>query len=165
MYVVWNTLKVWIIVWLNLFKNKMALFYIFWGKIGQIIHLLICDGINDTEMYIWINLWPSMTVTFCLSQNNFCRGRFCLVHRHGNKFNLHADSNIYHLLSAEWVSVKSMFHFKYDSFKTCDHNMRCRRDILPLPATLVSRVIEFQFFSISWLFKFWFFSINQLFEF
>ena len=32
------------------FKNTMALFPIVW-KIGQITHLLICDGIDDTQTY------------------------------------------------------------------------------------------------------------------
>ena len=50
----------------------MALFSMAWQKIGQITHLSICDGIDDTQ--ICIN--KSMTVTFCLSQNNFCGGRF-----------------------------------------------------------------------------------------
>ena len=55
----------------------MALFSMAWQKIGQITHLSICDGIDDTQ--ICIN--KSMTVTFCLSQNNFCGGRFYLVQR------------------------------------------------------------------------------------
>ena len=31
-------------------KNKMALFSIVWKTIGQITHLSICDGIDDTQM-------------------------------------------------------------------------------------------------------------------
>ena len=30
----------------------MALFSIVWKKIGQITHLLICDGIEDIQMHI-----------------------------------------------------------------------------------------------------------------
>ena len=33
-------------------EKKMTLFLIIWKKIGQIIHLSICDGINDTQMYV-----------------------------------------------------------------------------------------------------------------
>ena len=32
--------------------NKMALFSIVWKKIGQITHLSICNGINDTQVYM-----------------------------------------------------------------------------------------------------------------
>ena len=34
----------------------MAFFSIVWKKIGQLTHLLICDGIDDMQMYIQINL-------------------------------------------------------------------------------------------------------------
>ena len=34
----------------------MALFSIFWEKNGQITYLSVCDGINDIQMYIKINL-------------------------------------------------------------------------------------------------------------
>ena len=40
------------------------------------LHLSICDGINDTQMY----MYKSMTVAYCLSQNipwyNFSGGMF-----------------------------------------------------------------------------------------
>ena len=38
-------------------------------KIGQIKHLLICDGIDDAQN---VCMNKSTTVTFCLSHNIFC---------------------------------------------------------------------------------------------
>ena len=54
----------------------MALFSIVWKKIGQITHLLIYDGIHDVQIYIYIYIYmnKSMTVEYCLSQNNFLGG-------------------------------------------------------------------------------------------
>ena len=57
----------------------MALFSIVWKTISQITHLSICDGIDDIQIYMYMN--KSMTIAYCLSQNNFRGGMFCLVHR------------------------------------------------------------------------------------
>ena len=77
-YVVSMTLRIWIIVQMKHLENKMALFSIIWKKIIQTTHLLTCDGIDDTQMYMWINLRP---LHFALAKIIFAWGRFCLVQR------------------------------------------------------------------------------------
>ena len=57
-YVMSKILKVWIIVWMKHLENKMACFSTVWKNIGQITHLSICDGIDNAQMFIWINLQP-----------------------------------------------------------------------------------------------------------